>query len=158
MNSNIELLNSYRIKDGFYKSIDDVKYGLFEIKINDYTIRIISSGDDLDSTWEHVSVSKYKGRKNYMPTWEDMCGVKGLFWSDDETVIQFHPKKSEYVNCHPKTLHLWKRVDQDHELPPSILVGPKTVSPEGFKKAMETIEKGNMKFFTERNDNDQPKR
>ena len=48
--------------------------------------------------WEHVSVSPYK--KNIIPSWEEMCQIKDMFWNDDETVVQYHPKKSEYVNVH----------------------------------------------------------
>lgn len=48
--------------------------------------------------------------------------IKESFWDEEETVLQFHPKKSEYVfntNC----LHLWKKIGVDHELPPKMLVG-----------------------------------
>ena len=57
------------------------------------------------------------------PTWGEMCQVKELFWRDDETVVQFHPAKSEYVNDHSYCLHLWKQTGVDFVLPPSILVG-----------------------------------
>lgn len=89
-------------------------YGFFE----KYPLRIISSGDDMDG-WEHVSVSC----ANRCPTWDEMEEVKQLFWGDQETVIQFHPKKSEYVNIHPHCLHLWKMKGADYDLPPSILLG-----------------------------------
>lgn len=68
--------------------------------------------------WEHVSVS-YRKR---MPTWEEMCKVKDMFWNEDETVVQFHPKKSEYVNTHKYCLHLWRKKNTDFELPPKYLV------------------------------------
>ena len=68
--------------------------------------------------WEHVSVS-YNKR---MPTWEEMCKVKDMFWNEDETVVQFHPKKSEYVNTHKYCLHLWRKKNTDFELPPKYLV------------------------------------
>ena len=71
--------------------------------------------------WEHVSVSL----KKRCPTWDEMCLVKDLFWAEDECVVQFHPPKAEYVNCHPYCLHLWKRVGAEYELPPSIFVGSK---------------------------------
>lgn len=71
--------------------------------------------------WDHVSMSFY----NRCPTWEEMCWLKDTFFNEDETVIQFHPKKSEYVNNFPYTLHLWKKQGQEHELPPSIFVGIK---------------------------------
>ena len=47
-----------------------------------------------------------------------MCKVKDLFWGEEETVLQFHPRKSEYVNAHPRCLHLWKQVGVDVKLPP----------------------------------------
>lgn len=73
--------------------------------------------------WEHVSVS-CPGRTR-TPNWSEMCYIKNLFWEPDETVIQFHPAKSEYVNCHQGTLHLWRNSVSPVSLPPSILVGPR---------------------------------
>ncbi len=72
--------------------------------------------------WQHVSVSLPRR----CPTWGEMERVKQLFWGEDVNVVQYHPKKSEYVNNHPFTLHLWKHKD-GHELPPSILVGVKSL-------------------------------
>ena len=54
--------------------------------------------------WDHVSVH-VDGR---CPTWEEMCEVKELFFKDDEVVMQLHPAKSDYINCHQHTLHLWR--------------------------------------------------
>lgn len=68
--------------------------------------------------WEHVSVS-YEKRT---PTWEEMCRIKDMFWNENETVVQYHPKKSEYVNCCETCLHLWRKCGQDFELPPQIFV------------------------------------
>lgn len=82
-------------------------------------LRIISSGS-WAGEWEHVSVSTSRR----CPNWEEMCIVKNLFWDEEETVVQFHPKKSEYRDHHPFCLHLWKKTDIDFELPPSILVAP----------------------------------
>jgi len=64
--------------------------------------------------WEHVSVSY----PNRMPSWAEMCKVKEMFWNDEETVVQYHPKKSEYKNLHPYCLHLWRKCGEDFELPP----------------------------------------
>lgn len=69
--------------------------------------------------WDHVSVST----RNRPPNWDEMSFIKDLFWRADETVVQFHPKRSEYVNNHPHCLHMWKKVSVDHELPPAILTG-----------------------------------
>lgn len=38
--------------------------------------------------WEHVSVAF----ANRTPTWDEMSKVKDMFWNEDETVVQFHPK------------------------------------------------------------------
>lgn len=54
--------------------------------------------------------------------------MKDLFWSEDETVIQFHPPKSEYVNQHPYVLHLWRNRVSPLQTPPSVLVGVKDVN------------------------------
>lgn len=64
--------------------------------------------------WEHVSVSYHRRT----PTWDEMCKVKEMFWNDEETVVQYHPKKSEYVNLHPHCLHLWRKCGEDFEQPP----------------------------------------
>jgi hypothetical protein len=79
---------------------------------------VISSGSD----WDHVSTHVECVKKKRCPFWDEMCFVKNLFWNEDETVIQFHPKKSDYVNCHPYTLHLWKSQIVDYVLPPKIFV------------------------------------
>lgn len=71
--------------------------------------------------WDHVSVST-DGR---IPTWEEMCWVKSLFWNKEETVIQYHPAEKDYVNNHPFCLHLWKPQRHTIPQPPPILVGIK---------------------------------
>lgn len=61
--------------------------------------------------WEHVSVRAARGAQSRIPVWEEMCFVKTLFWSDDEVVMQLHPAKRNYINCHPHVLHLWRHAD-----------------------------------------------
>lgn len=77
---------------------------------------IASNGYD----WEHVSVST-SGR---IPNWEEMSFVKKLFWDDEETVIQYHPSKSQYVNYHRGCLHMWRPAKLNIPLPPRWMVGP----------------------------------
>ncbi|HEX3577551.1 MAG TPA: hypothetical protein VHY33_03220, partial [Thermoanaerobaculia bacterium] len=60
------------------------------------------------------------------PTWREMVSVKNECWDDEDVVMQLHPKKSEYVNCHPYVLHLWRPRHAVIPTPPSILVGPKS--------------------------------
>lgn len=73
--------------------------------------------------WCHVSVSPEKIRT--IPTWNDMCLLKDIFWNEDETVIEVHPPKAEYVNNVPNCLHLWQCYYRDMVLPPSCFVGIK---------------------------------
>ena len=58
--------------------------------------------------FEHVSVSSKN--KDIIPTWNDMCVLKDIFFHDEEEVYQIHPKKSEYVNMKENCLHLWKPI------------------------------------------------
>lgn len=75
--------------------------------------------------WEHVSVSlKYrkKTKPPRVPTWDEMCRIKDLFWEKNKAVVQFHPAEKDYVNFHKFTLHLWRPLEQELPTPPIILV------------------------------------
>lgn len=61
---------------------------------------------DNEEGWEHVSISPKKRYK--MPSWNDMCQLKDIFFSDDEEALQIHPKGNEYINIQENCLHLWK--------------------------------------------------
>ena len=76
--------------------------------------------------WEHVSVHAYRngGKQERTPTWREMCYVKDLCWDDEDVVMQLHPRRSEYVNCHPRTLHLWRPLEATIPTPPALFVGP----------------------------------
>ena len=74
--------------------------------------------------WEHVSVCPLNGS---MPTWDDMCFIKDMFWEEDDCVVQYHPPKSEYVNNMPNCLHLWRPIADKMPMPPSLMVGLKGV-------------------------------
>ena len=96
---------------------------------NNGVFRIVSSRGDVLRViasdglgWEHVSVST----ATRCPTWEEMCEVKGRFWDPEDCVVQFHPPRSKYINCHPFCLHLWRPVAAADwvPLPPVYLVGP----------------------------------
>lgn len=73
--------------------------------------------------WEHVSIHCEEGRKLRTPTWIEMCAAKEMFWDAEDVVIQFHPRKSEYVNNHPHTLHLWRPTKTILPTPPTLTVG-----------------------------------
>jgi len=79
--------------------------------------------------WEHVSVtvanlSKRRPKERRCPSWEEMQWIKEQFWRPDETVVQYHPAQSDYINCHPYCLHLWKPRFTALPLPPTFLIGP----------------------------------
>lgn len=79
-----------------------IKKKLFYIPFRGRTLQVFAS--IYDHGWEHVSVSL----QNRNPNWDEMCLVKDLFFDDEEICIQYHPKKSEYVNLHKYCLHIWK--------------------------------------------------
>lgn len=75
----------------------DPSYGLtgaFMLRHDGKELRVIASDS---GGWEHVSVTALLRT----PTWEEMCWVKDLFWKSEETVLQYHPPKSCYVNSTP---------------------------------------------------------
>jgi hypothetical protein len=114
--------NEYRIKKGLIASTEKFgNNGAFEIPLSNKTIAYAIASDSFG--WQHVSVHIVSDGKQRTPTWAEMSKLKELFWEDDETVVQYHPKKSEYVNNHKHTLHLWKPIDVDIPLPPTFLVG-----------------------------------
>lgn len=107
-----------RIRTGRLGSPPGFNGGAFEIRMpnGERAFAIASSGEG----WEHVSVSL----PNRCPTWAEMCFVKRMFWSDEDCVVQYHPPKSEYVDCHPHCLHLWRPLESAMPRPPHWMVGP----------------------------------
>ncbi len=107
-------------------------YGAFVVRGpgGGYLQMIVSAGDPAQwemcgfplPAFEHVSIS-VPGEKR-CPTWNQMAWVKDLCWDAEECVIQYHPPKSEYVNCHPFVLHLWKPVGVEIPRPPMLTIGP----------------------------------
>lgn len=82
-------------------------------------LRIIASDG---AGWEHVSVSL----PDRIPSWQEMCLVKNLFWGDEDIVMQLHPAKSDYINNHHFCLHLWRPTNDTIPTPPSVMVGIKS--------------------------------
>lgn len=83
-----------------------IKCGLLELPTG---VRASVVAGANEEGWEHVSVELFARR---LPTWEEMCYVKSLFWDDEEEVVQIHPKESEYVDL-TEALHLWRPVGGD---------------------------------------------
>lgn len=108
-------VESCRTLKGVWATAPGSPYGHFTIPIQSFKLNVIAaSASAFPYDWDHVSVS-LPGR---CPNWNEMCIIKDLFFSPDETVVQFHPKKSEYVDIHPYCLHLWQH-SSGHNLPPN---------------------------------------
>ena len=108
-------LEQFRHTEGLMGSTSQThgRNGAFVLPRGRVRLYIIAScGDQLQVGWEHVSVhaQDYKGVR--CPTWDEMCCVKDLFWEAEECVVQYHPPRSQWVNNHPHTLHLWKRLGE----------------------------------------------
>jgi len=93
--------------------------GAFEIPLKSKEVALVIADNGVRSPdWEHVSVSlPYR-----CLTWDEMCEIKDMFFNQEETVIQIHPAKKDYVNFHPYCLHLWKPKTEKLPLPPAHLV------------------------------------
>ena len=89
--------------------------------------------------WEHCSVS-ITDRYRRCPDWEQMCFIKDTFWNEDECCVEYHPAKKDYVNNHEYCLHIWKPIEQELPMPPSIMVGlKKDYSSEEMSKLITMI-------------------
>jgi hypothetical protein len=118
-------VEKYRVTAGPMGSALGEPGGLFKIPRKNVMLTVLAgsampeesvNGQRLD--WDHVSVSL----PNRCPNWEEMACIKNFFFDEEETAVQFHPKKSEHVNHHPHCLHLWKKHGVEFELPPTIMV------------------------------------
>lgn len=66
---------------------------------------------------EHVSISPFN--RNRIPTWEEMCRIKDLFFNEDEMVVQIHPAAERYfhgINGLDNVLHLWRPKDGEFSI------------------------------------------
>ena len=115
----IRFPETHRLREGPLASATGDEGGAFAMtsRSGEALFAIASTGDG----WEHESVSL----RNRCPTWAEMCTVKALFWDPEDCVVQYHPPQSQYVNCHPHCLHMWRSLDAAQQLPPTWMVGPK---------------------------------
>lgn len=89
-------------------------FGWFMVPYNN---KMFAVQADAQTEWEHVSVSSKR-----IPTWDEMCYIKNLFWDENDCVVQYHPPKIDYVNLAKTCLHLWKYNGQMPR-PPKWMVG-----------------------------------
>lgn len=118
-----------RVRGPFYSDETFGNNGMFNLPHQEHPkqryIVIASDGKG----WEHVSVhvGKSDGSER-TPTWDEMCYIKSVFWDEEDCVVQYHPRRSEYITAHSHTLHLWRPTGQVLPEPPSILIGAKTMA------------------------------
>lgn len=123
---NLTVLDQFRLKGSFTDHPEGEGDFLFHGPFGKDLRVIASTGEG----WDHVSVSL----PNRAPHWKEMAFIKDQFFDAEETVIQYHPPKSEYVNNHPNCLHLWRPQEHAIPLPPSILVGLKGLTEDDIKR------------------------
>lgn len=104
MRKDLSHLKGYMLDDG----IDGARYVVPMYGIN---FRIIASWGE---GWDHISVST----QHRIPTWEEMCKIKALFFEPEEVVMQLHPAEANYINFHPHCLHLWRPQNEAIPTPP----------------------------------------
>ncbi len=112
---NLNCLNKYRVP--LMGDMGDEYCGAFKIKLegSNLTFTVVASNG---GGWEHVSVStEYR-----CPRWNEMCRIKDLFFNENETVMQLHPPKEEYINNHEYCLHLWRPSNEKIPMPPKSFV------------------------------------
>lgn len=111
-----KLVEQSRIRKGPLGSSSDYGMnGAFNISYKRQVLFVISSDQ---KGWDHVSVSL----AHRCPSWLEMKFIKELFFDDQETVVQFHPRKSEYINNNEFVLHMWRKHGHEYELPPKEFV------------------------------------
>jgi len=120
-------IEPYRVREAGRLSsrAEDGNNGAFLIKRHGKAGLQIIASDGMG--WDHVSVVPVdrSGQKLYRtPSWDEMCLVKSLFFTDDEAVFQFHPPKRVYRNAHEYCLHLWRPQHAEIPLPDPIMVAP----------------------------------
>ena len=118
-------LNPYRNRTHpqFKTEDSDGMTGFFVIPLDprNFALVIASPGNE-EIPWEHVSArigeKHNKKLRERIPTWDEMCQIKDLFWNEDEAVMQLHVPESEFIRIHPFVLHLWKPIHQEIPRPP----------------------------------------
>jgi hypothetical protein len=132
MKQNNDEIKQYRQRKLYGRPVGGAgNNGIFRVPFKNRYLQCVVADGGRDGR-EHVSVScqfkKGKHWRSRIPSWEEMCFIKALFWRDDEVVMQLHPKKEDYINNHPHVLHLWKPLKYRIPLP-----NPETVGQAGVE-------------------------
>lgn len=101
---NLHKLDQFREPHPFWPQTDTA--GSFRVYVKGRSFYVLASTDGI---WEHISVTP-KNQKR-CPTWEEMSSIKDMFFNPEEEAVQFHPKRSKYVNRSEYCLHIWRPTD-----------------------------------------------
>jgi hypothetical protein len=119
---NLHLLDTYRDRSPavkqHYGSFGDDQVGVFLVPspVDRKPMRVIATSG---LGWDHVSVS----RSTRCPNWQEMEHIKRLFFKEEEVAMQLHVAPKDHISVHPFCLHLWRPLDAEIPLPPSMMVG-----------------------------------
>lgn len=83
------------------------KVGVFSLPyVDNSRIEVIASQA---LGWQHVSATIVLNPVDdpRIPTYKEMQTVQNLFFYPNERVIQYHPRRQDYVNDNPFVLHMW---------------------------------------------------
>ena len=69
--------------------------------VKDGSLTVLISVDDRQL---HLSIS----HPRRYPSWDEIYDARYRFMPDEMSVIMYLPPKSEYVNLHSNTFHLWE--------------------------------------------------
>lgn len=112
---NLRKLDRYRVT--YLGSLGNDTNGKFIIPTKGAIYQVIAS---TELGWDHVSVSVIKPN-NYqlrIANFEELEMIRSMFFCKDETVIEFHPRKQDYVNQNEYVLHLWRPNQEILPIPP----------------------------------------
>lgn len=118
----LHTLDKYRLSDAERRiggTAGDGGNGIFKVYVEGRSFFCVASNG---GGWDHVSVSPCNKKRKVCPTWEEMCAIKDMFFEPEETVVEYHPPKSEYVNNYEYCLHLWRPQNVEVPRPPKIFV------------------------------------
>jgi hypothetical protein len=87
----------------------------FQREVDDGHLTVFLSVDD---GLVHLSIShrvdvlgSRRTEPGRYPTWDEIVDARYLFCPEDKVMAMLLPPKSEYVNVHPTTFHLWEIKD-----------------------------------------------
>lgn len=61
---------------------------------------------------EHISFADWNIKTKRVPTWEEQCAMKDLFFKPEEECFCIFPRKSEYVNVVESCMHIWHKKEE----------------------------------------------